>query len=143
MVGITKFDLNYTTNHSQRRGHSRPISVDVVRQNVVSSIKEATSVNISEDSILPLCSEWALISTKLSSSLVGENSDLKEAMLREALSSLEKYPHNDFLPRGQGERLTEVSCDPHKVIECLDKASGIYDLKKWYTLLYDIILLYS
>ena len=134
VVGITKFDLNYTSNHSQRRG-SRSISVDVVRQSVVSSIKEATSVDVSEDNVLPLCSEWALTSIKLASSLVNEDNDIKKAKLQEALSSLEKYPHHDSLPRGQGERLTEVNYDPHKVIECLDKASGIHDLKKWYTLL--------
>ena len=134
MVGITKFDLNYTSNHSQRRGHSRSITVDVVRHNVVSSIKEATSTDVSEDSVLPLCSDWALASTKLASSLIGDNNDVKKAMLQEALSSLEKYPHNDYLPRGQGERLTEVNHDPHKVIECLDKASGMHTLKNWYML---------
>lgn len=81
VIGITKLDLNYAANLSQRQRNSKPISIDVVRQNVVSSIKEATSVNVSGDNILPLCSEWALTSTKLSSSLVGENDDLKRAML--------------------------------------------------------------
>ena len=95
------------------------------------SIKEATSVNISEDSILPLCSEWALTSNKLASSLITKNID-NRAMLKEALSNLEKYPGSDSLPRGQGESLTEVNYDPHKVIECLEHASGIYALKNWY-----------
>ena len=130
LVGITKFDLNYTSVCPQRRGQSRSISIDNVRQSVVRSIKEA-NVDINEDSVLQLCSDWALISTKLARSLVDENDDVKKEVLKEALSSLEKNPHSDHLPRGQGESLADVNHDPHRVIECLNKASGIHTLKKW------------
>ena len=130
VVGITKFDINYISDPTEER--SMTMTVDDVRQNTVSSIKEATSINVSEDSILPLCSKWALTSTKLASSLVSEKDDVKGKMLQQALFCLEKHPQSDYLPRGQGEKLTEVNHDPHKVIECLDKASGIHALKKWY-----------
>ena len=141
MVGITKFDLNYTSVRPQRRGQSRSITIDDVRQNVVRSIKEATSVDINEDSVLQLCSDWALISIKLARSLVDENNDVTKEMLKKALSSLEKHPHSDHLPRDQGESLADVNHDPHKVIECLNKASGIHTLKKWYILIAICIIL--
>ena len=75
--------------------------------------------------------QMALTSTKLASSLINEENDVKKAKLQEASSSLEKYLHHDSLPRGQGERLTEVSCDPHKrLLNALIKPySGIHDLK--------------
>ena len=57
VVGIMKFDINYTSDPSEE-----PMTVDGIRQDTVSSIKEATSINVSEDSILPLCSKWALTS---------------------------------------------------------------------------------
>ena len=137
VVGITKFDLNYTSACPQRRGQSRSLTIDDVRKNVVRSIKEATSVDISEDSVLQLCSNWALISTKLAKSLVDESDDsITKEVLKEALSSLEKHSHSDYLPRGQGESLADVNHDPHRVIECLNKASGIHTLKKWYIIYY-------
>ena len=136
VVGITKYDVNYTSESvcPQRQGQSRSITIDGVRQNVVRSIKEATSVDINEESVLQLCSNWAMMSTKLARSLVDENADVKREMLKKALSSLEKHPNSDHLPRGQGESLADVNHDPHKVIECLNEASGIHTLKKWYIL---------
>ena len=93
------------------------------------SIKEATSIDISEDCIIPLCSEWALSSSKLAGALISDPVDEKEERLQDALTDLEKYPHMDSLPRGQGENLIE---NPSKVVEYLEQASGIYALKKRY-----------
>lgn len=127
VIGISKFDRNYDS----RRGRSKPITIQLVKENVVQSIKEATKIEVSESTIIPLCSTWALTSSKLACALSCDSDEL-DKRLREALTDLEKYPHGDSLPRGQGEGLTDVIeiHDPVKVIECLDHASGIDSLKK-------------
>lgn len=124
MVGITKFDLNYSSKRS--RGRSKP-SEKEVQKSVRRSIKEATSIDISEDCIIPLCSEWALSSSKLAGVLVSDPLDEKEERLKDALKDLEKYPHLESLPRRQGENITD---SPGRVIECLEQASGIHALKE-------------
>ena len=123
VVGITKFDLNY----SRKRG--RKPSEKEVQKSVMRSIKEATSVDISEECIIPLCSEWALSSSKLAGALISDPIDEREVRLQDALTDLKEYPHMDSLRRGQGENLTE---NPGKVVEYLEKASGIYALKERY-----------
>ena len=130
VVGISKFDRN----HTSKRSRSRPITAEMIKTNVVESIKEATSVDISDNCIIPLCGTWALTSSMLASSLIRDSDRELDTRLQEALSDLEKCPQLDCLPRGEGESLRDVvgKKDPKEVIECLDVASGIHSLKEWY-----------
>ena len=129
-VGVTKFDTIYS-NKSRRRGRRAvPTTVEKVRENLVTSINEATDTVISDDTIIPLCGEWAMAASRLASCLISDPTDEKQERLEEAAQALENYPHLS-LPGGQEQspKDTIMSLQPMVLIDHLEKASGVADLK--------------
>ena len=129
-VGVTKFDTIYS-NKSRRRGRRAvPTTVEKVRENLVTSINEATDTVISDDTIIPLCGEWAMAASRLASCLISDPTDEKQERLEEAAQALENYPHLS-LPGGQEQspKDTIMSLQPIVLIDHLEKASGVADLK--------------
>ena len=129
-VGVTKFDIIYS-NKSRRRGRRAvPTTVEKVRENLVTSIKEATGTVISDDTIIPLCGEWAMAASRLASCLISDLIDEKQKWLSEAAEALENYPHLS-LPGGQEQspRDAIMSLQPMVLIDHLERASGVADLK--------------
>ena len=125
-VGITKFDTVYS------RKSGRPTTVEKVRKNLITSIKEATDTVVSDDTIIPLCGEWVMAASKLASCLISDPIDekLKKLAIDEAAEALEKYPHLS-LPGGQEQSPKDAikSLQPMALIDHLERASGVTDLK--------------
>ena len=133
-VGVTKFDTIYSNKSRRRSRRAAPTTVEKVRENLVTSIKEATGIDIHvpDDSIIPLCGQWAMAASRLASCLnsdpIHEN-QTKEA-IEEAAEVLEDYPHLS-LPGGQGQSPKDAikSLQPMALIDQLERASGVADLK--------------
>ena len=129
-VGITKFDTIYSNKSRRRSRRAAPTTVEKVRENLVTSIKEATGADIPDDTIIPLCGEWAMTASRLASSLISDPINEKQERLEEAAEALEKYPHLS-LPGGQRQspRDAILSLQPMTLIGHLERASGVADLK--------------
>lgn len=131
-VGITKFDTNYGRNSSKsKRGRrSSDISADDIKKNMIASINDATGIKVSDDTIVPLCGEWALAASRLANCLISDPDDEKQERLDEAILSLESYPLLS-IPRGQGQSQKEAiqNFRPSDLIHHLEKASGVSHLK--------------
>ena len=97
------------------------------------SIKDATKTDVSDDTIIPLCGEWALSASRLASCLISDPCSEKQERLEEATAALESYPHLS-LPRGQEQSPKDAihNLEPMALITHLEKASGISDLKARY-----------
>lgn len=135
-VGITKFDTNssHSSSKSKRRGRrSTHITVDKVKENTITSIRDATGTEVSEDTIVPLCGDWALAASRLANCLVSDPDNELEERLEEATSTLESYPHLS-LPGGQEQSHIEAikNLSHSDLIAHLENASGISDLKSRY-----------
>ena len=130
-VGVTKFDNNYAPLKAKRRvRRTSHISVEKVKEKMIESINDAVKTEISSDTIIPLCGNWALSASMLANCLMGDPEGEIKDRAEEAASFLESYPHNS-LPRGEGQSLKDSiqQLDHHVLIEHLEKASGIADLK--------------
>ena len=132
-VGVTKFDTIYSNKARKRSRRGAPTTVEEVRENLVTSIKEATGIDIPDDSVIPLCGEWAMAASRLARYL---NSDpiyenQKKEAVEEAAEYLEDYPHLS-LPGGQEQSPKDAikSLQPMALIDQLERASGVADLKK-------------
>lgn len=133
-VGVTKFDTNYTSSISRRRSRrSNHITVEKVKENMIASIKDATGSEVSEDTIVPLCGEWALAAGRLANCLISDPEHELQERKEDAISALEKYPHLS-LPGGQQQTQKELiqSLSSKDLIKHLENASGICDLKSRY-----------
>ena len=132
-VCVTKFDAIYSNKSRKRARRAAPTTVEMVRANLVTSIKEATGTVISDDTIIPLCGEWALAASKLASCLISDPNDEKQQRLDDAAKDLEDYPHLS-LPGGQEQSPKDAieSLEPMVLIDHLEKASGVADLKARY-----------
>ena len=130
-VGVTKFDTIYCNKAKKRARRGAPTTVENVKETLISSIKDATGTIVFEDTIIPLCGEWALIASRLASCLISDPNNEKQKMLEEAADALASYPHLS-LPGGQEQSPQEaiINLEPMDVIDLLEKASGISDLKK-------------
>jgi hypothetical protein len=131
-VGVTKFDAIYSNKSKKRGRRAPPTTVEKIRGNLITSIKEATDTVISDDTIIPLCGEWAMAASKLASCLISDPIDEKQTRLavEEAAEALEEYPHLS-LPGGQEQSAKDVikSLQPMALIGHLERASGVADLK--------------
>ena len=129
-VGVTKFDNNYCASTRSSRRQTRQISVEKVKEKMIESINDAVETEVSADTIIPLCGEWALSASMLANCLEGDPNDEIKDRADDAVRALENYPHNT-LPRGQGQSLKEsIQQLNHEVlIQHLEIASGIADLK--------------
>ena len=130
-VAITKFDTNYSSSKSKRRGRkSTHTTVDDVRRNTITSIKDATATEVSPDTIIPLCGEWALCASRLASCLISDPDNEIEDRQEDAAKALTNYPHLS-LPGGQEQSYTETikSLSHADLVMHLENASGITDLK--------------
>lgn len=120
----------------------------------VHSIEEATGLKVSEDTVIPLCGEWALAGSRLACYLKGdpdgeikgrqEDSRLASCLEgdpdgeiksrdEEVLSILEKNHAQLDFPCGQGQSIKDAlrsTFDSSKLIQLLEDTSGIADLKK-------------
>ena len=132
-VGVTKFDTIYSNKSRKRARRAAPTTVENVRANLVTSIKEATGTVVSDDTIIPLCGEWALAASKLASCLISDPNDEKQKRLEDAAEDLEDYPHLS-LPGGQEQSPKDAikNLEPMALIDHLEKASGVADLKARY-----------
>ena len=130
-VGVTKFDANYTSFKSSRRSRrSNHITVEKVRENMIASIRDATGSVVSEDTVVPLCGEWALAASRLAECLISDPDEELQERRKEAISALESYPHLS-LPGGQQQTHGAViqSLNSKDLVKHLENASGIHDLK--------------
>ena len=132
-VAITKFDTNYSSSKSRRRGRKSTqatTTVNEVRKNTITSIKDATETEVSPDTIIPLCGEWALCASRLANCLISDPDNEIEDRQEDAAKALEKYPHLS-LPGGQEQSYADVvkSLSHADLVMHLENASGISDLK--------------
>ena len=129
-IGVTKFDTIYSNKLRKRGRRAAPTTVEKVRENLINSIKEATGTDIPEDTIIPLCGEWAMAASRLASCLISDPTDEKQERLEEAAQALENYPHLS-LPGGQEQTSKDSikSLHPMGLIHHLERASGVADLK--------------
>lgn len=131
-VGVTKFDIVYSNKSRKHARRAAPVTVEAVSKNLVTSIKDATGTDISNDMIIPLCGEWGMAASRLASCLISDaiDEEQKRLAVEEAAEALDKYPHLS-LPGGQEQSPKEAirSLDPMALIDHLEKASGIGDLK--------------
>ena len=131
-IGVTKFDTIYSNKSRRRSRRAAPTTVEKVRENLITSIKEATGTDISDDTIIPLCGEWAMAASRLASCLISDPIDEKQKKLaiEEAAEALENYPHLS-LPGGQEQspRDAILSLQLMTLIDHLERASGVADLK--------------
>ena len=131
-VAITKFDANYSSSKSKRRGQrSTHVTVENVRENMITSINDATEGTVvSEDTIVPLCGKWALLASQLANCLISDPAKEIEYRQEEAVKALESYPHLS-LPGGQAQSYTNIikNLSHSDLVMHLENASGINDLK--------------
>ena len=133
-VGVTKFDTNYNPSKLKIRSRtSSHILVEKVKQNVIDSIKEATDTEVSDGTIVPLCGEWAFAASMLANCLVNDPNNKLVERQEVAVSLLETYPHLR-LAAGEDQSMKQViqSLSPQDLIDHLENASGISDLKSRY-----------
>lgn len=127
-IGITKFDMNYCSFRTKKKGG---VTEEMVKEEVIKSIEEATGAMVSKDMIIPLCGEWALAGSKLASCLINDpNRDLKERY-QEAALALQNHP-NLSLPGGQGQAYSEAimkHLPTEDLVQKIEIVSGISDLK--------------
>lgn len=125
-IGIAKFDRNYEGEED---------CTNFLQDQIVESIRDATDSVVTSDTIVPFCGEWALVSSQIMSHLIGSSQQQSEmkGLIKKAATYLVKYPHLS-LPGGQGETLFRaISKYPPKIlVQELEKASGMHDLKKRY-----------
>ena len=128
-IGITKFDRNYISLSSGKKG---AVTVDAVKDSVAESIRKATDVHMmgSNDMIIPLCGEWALASSRLASCLIWDQRGEIEERQEEAACALHGHP-DPSLPCGQGQKPHEavMKHTPIKIIQEIDTISGIFELR--------------
>ena len=130
VVGVTKFDTIYCNKSRKHARRAAPTTIKKVRERLVTSIKEATGTDVCDDTIVPLCGEWALAASRLASCLMSDPNNEKQDRLEEAAEALESYPHLS-LPGGQEQSPKEAikTLQPIALIDHLEKASGVADLK--------------
>ena len=130
IIGIAKFD-NILDNCDDDTTQEL-ITEEIVRKKILTSVKDAVGVQMTEDNVIPLCGRWALAASKLSNSI---DSDVSEDNVRKRLQSaqkmLEKCPYVD-LPGGQDQSQKELilklnSCE---VATNLEAAGGFHALKQ-------------
>ena len=130
-VGVTKFDTIYCNKAKKRARRGAPTNFEKVKETLISSIIDATSITVSEETIIPLSGEWAMAASRLASCLISDPNNEKQGILEEAAEALESYPHLS-LPGGQEQSPKEAikNLELMTLIDHLEKASGIADLKK-------------
>ena len=111
----------------------------MVKERVTESLKRAVKVQmtVSDDMIIPLCGEWALVSSKLGSCQIADPNKEGEALHKKAVDILRRCP-NVSLPSGQEQSHTEAFTkiySPIKVIQEIETCSGIFDLKARYDII--------
>ena len=122
-IGINKFDsIGSNTDYGT--------AVKAVTDRVIQSIHDATGDQVSESIIIPLCSNWALTSSKLKRHLdAGLNGN---ELMEQALKDIKNCAFLE-LECGQGQTLTDAINsqfkDPHRVVETLNDVSGATSLK--------------
>ena len=127
-IGVTKFDRFYCYQALKKQTHRGALTVENVKEKLISSIKDTTGTMVFKDTIIPLCGEWALTASRLASCLISDPNNEKKKRLEEAVDALAWYPHLS-LPGGQ-DQSPEEAIEPMDVIDHLEKASGISYLKK-------------
>lgn len=106
------------------------MTLDQVKENTITGIKEATDVDVSEDTIIPICGEWALAGSKLATCLVYDPDGEKQDRLEDAVEVLEKQPHIS-VPCGQGQSQRDAikTLDPTDMVALIETFTGISHLK--------------
>ena len=126
VVGISKFDTFYDSQRPEKRGRSKPISREYIQKEAVESINTATGIPVSsDDTVVPLCGQWALAGERLY-----RNEAKTPEAVTEARKYLEMYP-DPSLPGGQEQSLSG-ECHHSDVVLQLERASGMFDLKERY-----------
>ena len=130
-VAITKFDANYNSSKSRKRGQKpTQTTVENARKNTCASIMEATGTKVQDDMIIPLCGEWALYASRLANCFISDPDNELEDRREDAANALTKYPYLSF-PGGQEQSYSECikSLSHTDLVMHLENASGITDLK--------------
>ena len=127
-VGITKLDQILVKRHE--------ISEDEVRQITIDGIQDVTGRTVSTDTVIPLCSEWALAGSSLAGCFKGDTPQKQiQSRVEKALTILEA---NHFMLNeafGQGEDVKESlrsRFDPSRLVQMLEDISGVASLKERY-----------
>ena len=131
-IGITKYDTNYTPKMLSICGDDE-MSSDDAKQDTVRSIKEATGVDVSADTVIPLCGTWALVGSKLASCLIYDPKNQMNDITKDAATVLENHP--DFsMPCGEGQRRIDAikDLDKKKMVSHIEQLTGIRDLQERY-----------
>lgn len=127
-VGITKLDQILVKRHE--------MSEQEVKQIVIDGIKEKTGCTVSRDTVIPLCSEWALVASSLASCLEDAHHDVQELLEKTVEKALSILEANHFLLNeafGQGEDVKEalrMRFDSFKLVQMLEDISGVAALKE-------------
>ena len=153
VIAITKFDSNYTDrslgygseSDSEEEEYSasffnKPHYFKVeekAKHTLHEFIQDATQLAVSPDIILPVCGEWALCGTKLSSYLQSHSDRLDSkrfgSRFREATNALNKHPKRVELgipgAQGQSELESIQALEPNTVVRYLNQVTGIEVLK--------------
>lgn len=112
MIAVTHFDTYYAGLEKNEKAN-----VERVKELVCMTIKKATSREFPLDSVVPVCSQWALIAKQLSCQ------PRSESLLQKALKCLQLCP--DEYTEGD----SDVDVHPIVVARKLEAASGIKQLE--------------
>ena len=122
IIGITKFDNIHEDDD--------PVRVEIVKQEVIQSVKAATGVSLPEDVIIPLCGKWALSDSKLINQLTNiEDGRVPPGCVYKVVAALER--DRVSLPVGQGQTQEEAIArlGPKEIVKKLEEASGISSMR--------------
>ena len=111
------FPQNNVAYRTKRR--SEVLSKQTLREKSSQFIKACTELELSVESIVPVCAEWALLSYEL------EKNPRDSSLREDVIKTLERCSLDQ--PRGQGG----FQASPSKDLACeLKKASGVPELKQ-------------
>lgn len=99
----------------------------------IQSIEEAVGLKVSDDTVIPLCGEWALAGSRLASCLKGDPNREIQDRKEEVLSLLDVNHTQLDIACGQGQCTKDVlgsTVDLPTLIQLLEDISGIAHLKK-------------
>ena len=111
-----------------------------VKDIIIDTIKDATDCMVSQNTVIPLCSEWAIIGSSIASCLEGGPQEQLEKLVEKALSILESnhFLLDEALAFGQGEDVKEAlrqRYDSVKLVQMLEEISGVSALKERYAMI--------
>ena len=111
-----------------------------MRQIIIDGIREETGCSVSQDTVIPLCSEWALVGSSLASCLEDAHHGPREQLEKNIEMALSILENNHFLLNeafGQGEDVKEalrMRFNSFKLVQLLEDISGVAALKERYNM---------